>query len=150
MKELKITTSRGEFLLLDGKDTITERLTELLKEYEHYAVVKEMTEEQFAEVVSHEINKEEFTHRYLERDYKNYDCGAAYFETARESFQSLIRSLGWYLWENPYGNFKSYKKAFNGHDMFYANYIDKYHQAESKTLYNPILLRKILKQIDFI
>ena len=141
MKELKFTTSKGEFLLLDGKDTITERLTELLKEYDHYAVVKEMTEEQFAEVV----DKLEWSDGYFM--YYRYDKSVHSFSetwTAKQSFESLVKSLGWYLWENPLQSSPATDDI-----SFYESVEDmelcksKWLEAESKTLYSPILLKKI-------
>lgn len=124
MKELKFTTSKGEFLLLDGKDSITERLSELLKEYEHYSVVKEMTEEQFCEVFDSSIHTSLFAH-YVKDVPVNIYC----YKSGMESLSTLVRSLGWYLWENPIPPFKERKSDWQ--------------EAESKTLYNPILLRKI-------
>ncbi len=62
MKELKFTTSKGEFLLLDGKDTITERLSELLKEYEHYSVVKEMMNKHYSEILDQSLHTSLFAH----------------------------------------------------------------------------------------
>lgn len=145
MKELQFSTSKGEFLLLDGKDTITERLTELLKEYEHYAVVKEMTEEQFAEVV----DKLEWSDGYFM--YYRYDKSVHDFAktwTAKDSFLSLVLSLGWYLWENPVetphnlGLIDTYPTG----SLLTDKNLDaalNWQEAESKTLYSPILLKKI-------
>lgn len=145
MKELKFTTSKGEFILLDGKDTITERLTELLKEYDHYAVVKEMTEEQFAEVVDNTTWR--YTSGGSDTVYRNYLCnnemsGSCVLESAKQSFDSIVKSLGWNLFENPKGNehpdWRQYAstKQYQQHSMDWI-------QDESKTLYNPILLKKI-------
>ncbi len=136
MKELKFTTLKGDFILLDGKDTITERLTELLKEYEHYSVVREMTEEQFVEVLDRSIHTSLFAH-YVKDVPVNVYC----YKSGLDSFSSLVCSLGWYLWENPKGkqhpDWREYAstKQYQQHSMDWI-------QAESKTLYNPILLKK--------
>lgn len=129
MKELKFTTSKGEFLLLDGKDTITERLAELLKEYDHYSVVKEMSEEQFEEVLDRSFHTGLFAH-YVKDIPVNIYC----YKSGLESLESIIKSLGWYLFENPVSENPS--KECMGDAL-------SWDQAESKTLYNPILTKKI-------
>jgi len=127
MKELKFSTSKGEFILVDsiGRENYYEVLRSEGLQVEHIGMVKEMTEEQFAEVVdSDEISDvEHHAYREIYIDYTNDEQA---FETARESFSSLIRSLGWYLFSNNCPSLH--------HDKL---------RAESKTLYNPILLKKI-------
>lgn len=137
MKELKFSTSKGEFLLLDGKDTITERLTELLKEYEHYAVVKEMTEEQFAEVVEHYNFG---TKENPDIGFRNYTSTAFNIDTGSQSFSSIVRSKGWYLWENPV---QVSIASLSEKEQAYRQLDTDWWGAESKTLYSPILLKKI-------
>lgn len=123
MKELQFSTEKGEFLLLDGKDTITERLTELLKEYEHYSVVRDMTEEQFVRVVD--------SHYSLLLDYNTREY--TYQISARESFESLVKSLGWSLRENPYRD----------PGLIPSAELDLYRKTNDKVFFNPILLKKI-------
>lgn|SRR5690606_27612360 len=139
MKELKFITSKGDFLLLDGKDTITERLAELLKDYEHHAVVREMKDADFAEIVNQSIHTGLFAH-YVNNIPVNTYC----YKSGLESFESLVKSLGWYLWENPM------QSTLPTDDInFYESDDDmelcksKWKEAESKTFYNPILLKKI-------
>jgi len=137
MKELKFITPKGDFLLLDGKDTITERLAELLKEYDHYAVVKEMTEEQFTEVLDNSIHTALFAH-YVKDIPVNTYC----YKSGLDSLSSLVHSLGWYFWENPcqHPDNIEIQPASLG---WYYEQERKYNKAESKTLYSPVLLKKI-------
>lgn len=141
MKELKFKTSKGDFALMDGTEQIDQTLKALLEEYTPVAKVSEMTEEKFTEVVdSDEISDVEH-HAYREI-YIDYTDDEQAFDTARDSFQSLIHSLGWHLWENPKGkqhpDWREYAstKQYQQHSMDWI-------QAESITLYNPILLKKI-------
>lgn len=135
MKELKFITPKGDFLLLDGKETITERLAELLKEYDHYAVVKEMTEEQFCEVLDSSIHTSLFAH-YVKDVPVNIYC----YKSGMESLSSLVRSLGWYLWENPV---QVSIASMPATEQAYRQLDADWQEAESKTLYSPILLKKI-------
>ena len=141
MKELKFTTSKGEFLLVDcpslGYGEVLRYSYKLGFKVIDFA--KDMTEEQFAEVV----DKLEWSDGYFM--YYRYDKSVHEFAetwTAKDSFQSLVRSLGWYLWENPNGkqhpDWRQYAstKQYQQHSMDWI-------QAESKTLYSPILLKKI-------
>lgn len=139
MKELKFKTSKGDFALMDGTEQIDQTLKALLEEYTPVAKVSEMTEEKFTEVV----DKLEWSDGYFM--YYRYDKSIHDFaETwlARDSFLSLIHSLGWHLWENPKGkqhpDWREYAstKQYQQHSMDWI-------QAESTTLYNPILLKKI-------
>ena len=114
MKKLEFKTSKGEFILEEASDKNLGRV-----------LVKYMTEEQFAEV----IDKLEWSDGYFM--YYRYDKSVHSFSetwTAKQSFESLIKSLGWYLWENP--NDKQCGTI-------------EWQEAESKTLYNPILLKKV-------
>lgn len=119
MKKLEFTTEKGVFILEEASDKNLGRV-----------LVKYMTEEQFDGVV------DSITWRYTSGGsntvYRNYLCnnevsGSGVLESAKQSFESLIKSLGWYLFENPYKNFA---------DEIGCD------QAESKTLYNPVLLKK--------
>lgn len=117
MKKLEFKTSNGEFILEEASDKNLGRV-----------LVKYMTEEQFAEVV----DKLEWSDGYFM--YYRYDKSLHSFSetwTAKQSFESLIKSLGWYLFENH--------SASGG----LCNSIKDWKEAESKTLYNPILLKKI-------
>lgn len=116
MKKLEFKTSKGEFILEESSDKHLGRV-----------LVKYMTEEQFAEVV--DIS---FDTPRMYRDYFNNMPGF----TAKESFESLIKSLGWYLWENPV-------PPYAPNDVDFHESAKKWFEAESKTLYNPILLKKL-------
>ena len=115
MKKLEFTTSKGEFIIVDsiGRENYYEVLrSEGLQVY-HIGMLRDMTEEQFAEVFDEPIN---------------HSRQGNYYSSYRQKFESLIKSLGWYLFENPYSNFADETG---------------YQEAESKTLYSPILLKKI-------
>ena len=141
MKELKFTTSKGDFILVDsiGRENYYEVLRSEGLQVEHIGMVNEMTEEQFAEVVEHYNFG---TKQNPDLGFRNYTSTAFSIDTGRQSFSSLVRSKGWYLWENPkgkqYPDWRQYAstKQYQQHSMDWI-------QAESKTLYNPILLRKV-------
>jgi len=125
MKTLKFNTSHGDFALMDGKEQIDQTLKALLDEYTPVAKVSDMSEEQFAEVV----DKLEWSDGYFM--YYRYDKSLHSFSetwTAKESFESLVKSLGWYLFENT--NDKQCGTI-------------EWQEAESKTFFSPILLKKI-------
>lgn len=135
MKKLEFKTSKGSFILVDsiGRENYYEVLRSECLQVEQIGMVKNMTEEQFAEVVEwNEIHQ--FYPDYRIKEYSWYGD-----LTARESFESLVNSLGWYLLENPNG--VSYSKM-NDSEMDYRSFLS-WHEAESKTLHNPILLKKI-------
>lgn len=130
MKKLEFATSKGEFILEEASD---KNLGGVL--------VKHMTEEQFAEVVDSTVKGVILT---CFKDYtKGYYSNSVF--TAKESFQSLIKSLGWNLFENPYQTAWD-ELCIWGHGGFAKDgksEFQLYTEAESKTLYNPIILKKI-------
>lgn len=118
MKKLEFKTEKGEFILEEASDKNLCRV-----------LVKYMTEEQFAEVVDSELDS------HLNPNYKDYlhDHNSGFedkytYYTAKQSFESLIKSLGWHLFENPFKNC----------DLMVNNKA----KAEEKTFFNPILLKK--------
>lgn len=128
MKKLEFTTSKGSFISVDADSDGRVKLPTNI-EYQEIGRIKNMTEEQFAEVVDSSIHTGLFAH-YVKDIPVNTYC----YNSAKESFESLVKSLGWYLWENPYQEYH----LSTWHD------VDKEKQeAESKTLYSPILLKKI-------
>lgn len=126
MKKLEFTTSKGEFILEEASDKNLGRV-----------LVKYMTEKQFAEVLDRSVHTGLFAH-YVTNIPVNTYC----YKSGLESFESLIKSLGWYLFDNPKGkehpDWRKYAstKQYQQHSMDWI-------QAESKTLYNPILLKKV-------
>lgn len=114
MKKLEFKTSKGEFILEEASE---KNLGMVL--------VKYMTEEQFAEVVDESFDC------WMALGYKDYENDNAVYVLAKESFESLIKSLGWYLFENP---------VVSG-GLCYS--IKDWKEAESKTLYNHVLLKKV-------
>lgn len=138
MKKLEFKTSKGKFILLDvDTDGLIKLPTDI--EYQELGRVKDMTEEQFAEVVEMQriFNS---TNHYCIDDivYKNY-IDYEWMHSPREYFQSLIISIGWYLFENP---IKKYRHQYEQMIAKWQYEIDC-KEAESKTLYNPILLKKL-------
>ena len=158
MKVLDFKTIKGEFILLDlpkfNKNVTDAYVTHIdynlnnvtiqdidTGEYvfgaefafpvEIICSVKHMTEEQFAEVVDSTVKGGILA---CFKDYtKGYYSNSIF--TAKESFESLIKSLGWYLFENTV--------AVPMHKSNNINEMSKYIEAESKTLYNPVLLKKV-------
>lgn len=131
MKTLKFTTSKGDFALMDGTEQIDQTLKPLLDEYTPVAKVSEMSEEQFVEVVDS-----------TETHPKYWNYNLSYFREfhAKESFESLVRSLGWYLWRNPVQeSIASLSENEQAHRQLDADW----QEAESKTFYSPVLLKKI-------
>ena len=137
MKTLKFTTSKGDFALMDGAEQIDQTLKALLEEYTPVAKVSDMSEEEFVEVVNIDDD-------YGITMFQNYaTTSMAYFDeqiNAEQSFTSLIRSLGWYLWENPVQHSIA---SLSDQEQAYRQLDTDWQEAESKTLYNPILLKKI-------
>lgn len=127
MKELNIITSKGNFILVDDEPNLKKFIPWDLCTL--VGVVKYMTEQHFSEVVD---SFELFGN--INVGYKNYAEEEPVLDTAKESFSSLVKSLGWYLWRNPVSEKPS--KECMGDALTWQ-------QAESKTLYNPILLKKI-------
>lgn len=122
MKELNFKTSKGEFILLDGDADGRIKLPTNI-EYQELGRVKYMTKEQFYKVLDNSIHTGLFAH-YVKDVPVNTYC----YLSGMDSLHSLVNSLGWYLWDNPYSNFADETGC---------------QEAESKTLYNPILLKKI-------
>lgn len=166
MKVLDIKTIKGEFILLDlskfNKNVTDAYVTHIdynlnnviiqdidAGEYvfgaefafpvEIIGSVKHMTEEQFAEVV------DSITWIYTiggsNTVYRNYLCnneisGSGVLESAKQSLESLVKSLGWYLFDNPV-------PPYAPNDVDFHESAKKWFEAESKTLYNPVLLKKV-------
>lgn len=144
MKELKFTTGKGEFILVEDEPNLSKIIPWDFCEF--LGVVKTMTEEQFADVVDSELDS------HLNPNYKDYlhDYNSGFedeyiYYTAKESFESLVKSLGYYLFENPY-QYDWDELCRYGHGDFSKNgksSYDLYMEAELKTFRNPILLKKI-------
>src|SRR5690606_16740301 len=96
MKELNFKTSKGNFILVDDEPRLKKFIPRDLCEL--VGVVKDITEEQFAGVVNSDDD-------YGVTMFQNYvTTSMDYFDeqiNAKESFESLINSLGYYLFENP-------------------------------------------------
>ena len=156
MKKLEFTTGKGEFILLDlpkfNKNVTDAYVThidynlnnvniqdidtgeyvfgaEFAYSVEIIGSVKYMTEEQFAEVFDEPIN---------------HSRQGNYYSSYRQKFESLIKSLGWYLWENPLDSTKYlFGEGKDKNNFFVRLPKRKWQEAEYKTLYNPVLLKKL-------
>ena len=138
MKKLEFKTSKGEFILEEASDKHLGRV-----------LVKHMTEEQFADVVD---TASFFANKVFYKNYGDFkaidfrDIVENSFSSPRKSFESLIKSLGWNLFENPELIFSPYdpRSKTGRHEWHEKDLVElKWKQAESKTLYNPILLNKL-------
>ena len=128
MKKLELKTSKGEFIIEEASDKNLGRF-----------LVKHMIEEQFAEVVD---SFELFGN--INVGYKNYTEEEPVLDTAKQSFESLIKSLGWYLFENPLDSTKYLFEEGKDQNKFFVRLPKRrWQEAESKTLYNPVLLKKV-------
>ncbi|GEM_PF-2063335 len=143
MKKIKFKTSKGEFVLMDGAEQIDQTLRALLDEYSPVSKVSEMTEEQFAEVVeSHDWHFNDGSTSYMFRDYrvKSEFDEPSRLPFASKSFASLVCALGWYFWENPVQHSIA---SLSDQEQAYRQLDADWQEAESKTFYSPILLKKI-------
>lgn len=158
MKVLDLKTGKGDFVIIDvpkfkgnftdpQPTTIDWDLTTLSvqdldtgnyvwnvnfrKPVEFVGYVKEMTERQFSEVV--DIS---FDTPRMHRDYVNNMPGL----NARQSFETLIKSLGCYLFTNPV---KESIKSLPLKDKHYRQTEPAWIDAENNTFFNPILLKKL-------
>lgn len=133
MKELKFKTSKGNFILVEDEPKLTKFIPWDLCEL--VGIVKDMSEEDFEEIVDSPSNN------HLECTYKDYQQNSetVYF-FAKESFESLVKSLGWYLWENPVQHSIA---SLSDQEQAYRQLDADWQEAESKTLYSPILLKKV-------
>ncbi len=130
MKKLEFKTSKGEFIIEEASDKNLGRV-----------LVKYMTEEQFSEVVDSELDS------HLKPNYKDYlhDYNSGFEDeyiycTAKQSFESLIKSLGWNLFENPVQVSIS---TLTDIEQAYRQLDADWQEAESKTFYNPIISKKV-------
>ena len=117
-KQEKITTSKGEFLLVDAieKPNINTGIK-----------LSEITEEQASEIVDKVMNNQHFQNY----NFKSYND--RWVKTAIESLHSLLKSKGIHLFENPYGKWYS--------DFENANQELDWQLAEQKTFYNPYIFK---------
>ena len=128
MKKLELKTSKGEFIIEEASDKNLGRF-----------LVKHMIEEQFAEVVD---SFELFGN--INVGYKNYTEEEPVLDTAKQSFESLIKSLGWYLFENPLDSTKYLFEEGKDQNKFFVRLPKRrWQEAESKTLYNPVLFKNV-------
>lgn len=147
MKKIEFKTSKGSFVLVDLSEVEAANYLTNVNANSIIGNIKGMTEERFAEVVD--------TAAFLANKvfYKNYgdfkaidfrDIVENSFSSPRKSFESLVRSLGWYLLENPLDSTKYLFEEGKDQNKFFVRLPKrKWQEAESKTFYSPILLKKI-------
>lgn len=117
MKKLEFKTSKGDFIIEEASEKNLGRV-----------LIKHMTEEQFADVVD---SFELFGN--INVGYKNYAEEEPVLDTAKESFESLINSRGYYLFENPYTD----------PGLMPSAELDLYRKTNDKVFFNPILLKRV-------
>lgn len=115
MKQIKITTDKGEFLLVDG-DVAKGGIKHEDKIYYYFCDAKNITEEQASEIVDYFT---EYSKRY--QDYERLEFA---YLTAIESLHSLLKSKGIHLFRNP-----------NNSDYFTNR------STEQKAFYNPFIFK---------
>lgn len=113
MKTLEFKTSKGGFMLVDSVEIEGIKLSEI-------------TEEQASYIVG----------SVEERLYK--DDVSEYFKTAIHSLQSLLKSKGVYLYENPV-KFPEYIDGYP--DVYLDSIQQEIHLAEQQTFYNPVIFK---------
>lgn len=81
------------------------------------------------------------------RDYQAKDDSDYKYShyTALESLESAIMAEG-YTFSNPLGKVKDFKKKYTGHDMFFADYMQKWYESQSRVLCRERTL--ILRRVD--
>lgn len=125
MKELKFKTSKGEFLVVDGKINLeTWNYPEPLK---FISKLSEITEEQASEIVDCPFELEVVEYAILV--YKDYEDSENTYPSSIDSLYSLLFSKGIHLYENPLNIGTSIEDY------------DKYKEAEQKTFYNPYIFK---------
>lgn len=146
MKKLEFKTSKGDFLLIDmvGEESAMYLTSLILDDDTSIEVLgkfKYMTEEQFDKVLDRSFQTGLFAH-YVTNIPVNTYC----YNSGLESFESLIKSLGCNLFENPELRFSPYdpRSKTGRHEWHEKDVVElKWKQAESKTFYKPILLKKL-------
>ena len=133
MKKLEFETSKGEFMLVGISKSIEEAYEDGYIFYKLIGKLSDITEEQASEMVDIWFESDEGKVFYT-----NYLVNGHAFESATESLQSLIKSKGVHLFENPYKNMLSIQ-SLEGSQIHSKNV----EEAEEKTIYNPYLFKKI-------
>lgn len=130
MKELRFTTSKGEFLACDainGANT-------------HTGIsLKDITEEQASKVVDEFLfNANDGSDYGDEKVYKDYVTDEIYLTNPIESLYSLLKSKGIHLYENPIDS----PECIDGYPDAYLDAIQEdIHLSEEKTFYNPYIFK---------
>lgn len=95
-----------------------------------------ITEKQAAEIVDYFTTDEDFGKEDVFRDYLD----KTFYDTALESFHSLIKSEGIHLYENP----ETHPSALEPESRSHYDSIEKeWSEAEEKTYRNPYLFKLI-------
>lgn len=136
MKKIEFKTSKGEFVLVDLSEIQTAKYLLNVHSRSIIGNVKGMTEEQFSGIVDSELDSHlEQMYRDYVNIYDGWEDEFTYF-FARHSFQSLINSLGFYLFTNPIRQAER-KGALLDDGRFER--MCKY--EDEITFFNPILLK---------
>lgn len=135
MKQEKITTSKGEFLVVDSKDAPSS-FNSYLRDIEEKLGVQLITGYKLSEITEEGASKivDELWNGY--KNYNSNDNVGNYNRlvknTAIESLHSLLKSKGIHLFENPYDVYD----MSTWHDANEAK-----QKAEEKTFYNPYIFK---------
>ena len=146
MKELRIETSKGRFVVIDkNQDWCFGEKFNYFGENKHDAFnikdinlcfsfskcfkLSEITEDQARNIV--DLKGDRF------QDYNHVSCCDRWCNTAIESLHSLLKSKGVHLFEN------NYKKSTDLNSSFFSIQEDfnKEKEAEEKTFYNPYIFK---------
>src|SRR5690606_32239073 len=103
IKKLEFETSKGKFVVEEASDKNLGRV-----------LLKHITEEQASDIVD----------TFFGTFYTFDGWGAS--EDAKLTLECLIKSKGWYLFDNPYKDWLN---------------TDDYDEAEQKTFYNPVIFK---------
>lgn len=133
MKKLELETSQGKFVVEEASDKNIGRV-----------LLKHITEQQASEIVPsthHFTPGENIEHWNLFEDYEYNRLSWSF--TSIESLHSLIKSKGYYLFENPNpkpSEYMFYKRKSDG--VSWGDSLLQLHNcSDQKTFYNPVIFK---------
>lgn len=161
MKKIEFETSKGKFVVFDEKEfTVFNQCTVDDKwivygeiyDYNSHSFIKDITEEQASDI----IEERELSSWHKKREFLKYydytsrnEFGISFLKSAIDSLHSLIKSEGYYLFENPFGNPPHNYGLLNlyptGNVLMDASFdiAIRYRDADQKTFYNPCIFKKV-------
>ena len=137
IKEIKFETDKGKFLLVDMTGGVRKFIP--WDFVDESFDVKDITEVQAESIVDSTVfiftPGESTEYNYLHKNYETNDLSWSF--GAKGSLLSLIKSLGVYLFENPFSDIPY--DADECHEYF--ENIELQNEAEKLTFYNPVILK---------